>query len=181
MRGKHWYIDLPQTARNYAKLGRRGLRMITELSLTDELKQQIFDIWNSVYPVQVTFPALENFEAYLSRAMDSRNFVYFNGINRIGGWLMTFTRDSQRSFVMLVSQDCQGRGIGRELLKTLKVSESQSVFGWAVESERYLLRDGSPYRSPISFYRKNGFKITNQRQQHKDFEVTRIILSNGDK
>jgi GNAT superfamily N-acetyltransferase len=155
--------------------------MITEQSLSAEIKQQIFDIWNSVYPAQVTFPVLEKFEAYLSRAADSRNYLYFKDDNRVAGWLMTFTRDGQRNFVMLVSQDCQGRGIGRELLETLKQSESQLVVGWAVESESYLRRDGSPYRSPISFYRKNGFEITNQRQQQQDFEVAKITLLNSGK
>lgn len=155
--------------------------MITEINLSDEIKQQIFDIWNLVYPAQVTFPTIEKFEAYLSRATDSRNFICFNDSKRVSGWLMTFSREGQRNFVMLVSQDSQGRGIGRELLETLKRSESQSVVGWAVESEKYLRRDKSPYRSPIYFYRENGFEITNQRQQHQDLEVTKIMLLASDK
>lgn len=66
------------------------------------------------------------------------------------------------SFRILL-QDFQGNGYGSTILNRAKVRESE-LNGWIIDHNNYKKKSGEVYRSPLTFYLKNGFvKIENSR------------------
>ncbi len=141
------------------------------LTPTDE--DRILRIWNNVYPVQVIFREAPEFHAYLDKAADAKHFIKRDDHLSVIAWLMTFNRDEKRYFVMLVSDDMQQRGIGKELVMAMKKAEN-NVSGWVVDSDHYQKADGKTYLSPMIFYKKLGFEITDKSMTRDDFVVRMI-------
>lgn len=148
------------------------IEIIKDLSNSD--LSQIYNIWNSVYPTQAVFMTENDFRVYLDKTSDKTHFIFRNNALTIDGWLMTFTRDDNRYFVLLVSENNQGKGIGTTLIKEMKKIEGR-VAGWIVELDTYLKLDGSLYHSPISFYKKLGFSITKEKSDSNGFSTIKII------
>ena len=59
---------------------------------------------------------------------------------------------------MLVAESMQQTGVGRAILERMMDMETE-VEAWAVASSGYQRLDGTPYRSPLGFYRRFGFSI----------------------
>ncbi|MFT5780517.1 MAG: GNAT superfamily N-acetyltransferase [Crocinitomicaceae bacterium] len=115
-------------------------------------------LWNREYPASLAYDSIESFDAYISSLIDARHVLIQSKEGIIQGWYFDFLRDGNRNFGMLLDARIQGAGVGSELLRRSKVSNSE-LHGWAVESSKYKKMDGTFYKSPIDFYRKNGFEI----------------------
>jgi len=72
--------------------------------------------------------------------------------------MFIFDRDEERWFSMLLSSDTQGKGFGSRLIQEAQKTESH-LNGWVVDDDQHIKNDGSPYRSPVGFYLKNGFSV----------------------
>lgn len=132
-----------------------------QVCLTEQQKQTLLDIWNAEYPQQLCMPGMAEFNAYLSTLINPRYLLLKIGKGEFIGWAASFTRDGMRCFLIMLKSKAQGKGYGALLINALKGKED-ALFGWAVDHDRYLKIDGTPYASPLYFYQKNGFTINNK-------------------
>jgi GNAT superfamily N-acetyltransferase len=143
-------------------------------TISNSDQSKIYHIWNVVYPTQVAFIKKNDFEAYLEKAGYKTHYIIRGNNYSVSGWLMTFNRDDERYFVLLVNENMQGNGIGTALINEMKKIENK-IAGWIVESDSYFKSDGSLYHSPMSFYKNLGFTMTNEINNKNDFSTTKII------
>ena len=124
----------------------------TTLSLTQ--KEDINRIWNAEYPTALLHPTLSDFEGFLNKQTDHKHILAINPEGKINGWFISFGRDGENWFSILVDHSAQGQGIGGQLLTLAK--EGCSVLnGWVIDQDDKPKSDGSYYKSPMEFYLKN--------------------------
>lgn len=141
-----------------------------------EEQSQIVNIWNAVYPASVSFESMNVFKEFIDNITEKNHFIWRDGGQSVGGWLMTFTRDNVRNFVLLVAENNQGRGVGKMLIEEMKKVENE-VTGLVVESDNYVRKNGSIYRSPIDFYKKLGFIVTDERVFKHGINTVKVAYS----
>lgn len=98
---------------------------------------------------------LKDVEAY-------HHHVLLNETDEVIGWALTFLRDHEIWFSILVSADNQNKGYGKMLMDSLK-RNAKNLCGWVIDHNNDLKQDGTTYHTPIQFYLKNGFTVTNER------------------
>lgn len=140
--------------------------------LTQEEKEKIREIWNNEYPVSITHPTLESFENYLSSLQKTIHYLVFEN-EHICGWGITFDRENERWFALIVNRKFQGQGVGSELLKQMKEQEP-ILNGWVVIQNDSPRLDGTNYPLPLDFYLKNGFQKTEQILESEIFKTLKI-------
>lgn len=126
--------------------------------LTNSQKRQIMGIWNKVYPAQIIHETLASFEQYLLPLQNDTHILVLDDQKNILGWLVTFDREGDRWFAMLLDDTIKGKGIGSELLRQAKL-RNYALNGWVTDHNRYHRKDGVSYLSPLGFYIKNDFII----------------------
>jgi len=136
-------------------------KIFIQSELTPDQKEIVRLIWNNEYPkrIQKTTPA--DFDAYLQQLSNTTHFLVFDELNVIRGWAMTFQRDETPWFAMMLDSELQGKGIGSQLLHTLKSSTTQ-LLGWVIDHTNELKANGELYASPLDFYIKNGFTVNSE-------------------
>lgn len=142
--------------------------------LNDGQKEQIRTVWDRVYPAQVAHTSILSFEKYLIPLKNTTHWLVQAPKEIVKGWLVTFDRDYERWFAMLLDDDVQGQGVGSELLRQAK-AQNQILNGWATDHNRYLRKDGQAYASPIGFYRKNGFQVL-EGQRFEDEKLSLVKI-----
>lgn len=133
--------------------------------LSDQEFGQVFQLWNSEYPIGINYPSLETFQEFLKNLGDKKHYLIKAG-NELSGWLMSFDRNDGRWFSIIISPRHQKKGIGKELLQFV-MSHEQNLQGWVVDHDGDVKADGSPYPSPIDFYVKLGFGIYPEQRFEK--------------
>jgi GNAT superfamily N-acetyltransferase len=134
------------------------LRIIETTNLDEKTKGWLLDLWNSEYPENLSYRDLAAFNEYLKGLNDVRHLLVMNEENNIEGWAFSFDRDGERWFAIILSQNLQGRGVGRKILDQLKLTESE-LNGWVTDHDRDKKINGSVYNSPLGFYQKCDFEI----------------------
>lgn len=142
-------------------------------ALLPEQKEHIFDIWNRVYPTNVHYDSMMDFEAYLDKMGRPSHYLSLDDQGSIIGWLVAFDRDDERWFAMIIRDKAQGRGFGSSLLNEAK-NDHKELVGWVVDHENYIKANGSAYPSPINFYLKFGFQILDERFPGKHLDAVKI-------
>ena len=132
------------------------MRIIETASLSETQKVAVLQLWNEEYPGQLRYAQPAGFDAYLSALTDKTHLLAVNDEGQVLGWALSFIRDGERWFAIIIHRSMQGMGEGSALLNALK-SKEQSLAGWATDHERYTKADGSPYPSPLGFYVRQGF------------------------
>lgn len=66
-------------------------------------------------------------------------------------------------FLAILDSAIQGKKYGTQLLDMAKEANKE-VNRWVIKSDSYIKVNGNTYKSPIEFYRKNGFKILDNTQ-----------------
>lgn len=128
-------------------------------SLNNDQKEQIRNLWNQEYPVNISFEAIEDFENYLSKLEHQNHIIVENEKKMIIAWYADFIRQEERYFVIIVSSQIQGKGYGKSLIEKAKL-DNLELNGWVVEENvKYLKTNGEVYHSPIEFYRRMDFQI----------------------
>ncbi len=122
-----------------------NLKIIQTIELNEDLKKQVFDLWNSEYPDKLTYQNLNEFDNYLQNLNNLKHFLLINNIDFILGWALTFDRDNEKWFAIILSEKLQGKGLGRKMLDEIKNNEKK--------------KNGQPYISPLTFYQKCDFEI----------------------
>ncbi len=134
------------------------MRIESAKILTTPQKEIITQLWNAEYPKQLNFEGVDGFDNFLDSVSDQTHYLLIDENGELKGWFMTFTRQDERWFSVIVDGNEKQKGYGTQLLNELKVDEVE-INGWAVEHDNYLKNNGENYRSPIGFYRKHGFEI----------------------
>lgn len=128
--------------------------------LTEKIKKQVFDLWNSEYPEKLAYINLNEFENYLNSLKNLTNYVLTSGNDEVFGWALTFDRENEKWFAIILSETIKGKGLGRKMLDRIKINEP-ILNGWVTDHSGYKKKNGQPYISPLKFYEKCGFEILN--------------------
>lgn len=130
---------------------------ITE-ELTSEQKAMIRKIWNIVYPDNLVLPTAEDFDRYLEPLGKKQHYLLKHLSGELLGWGITFERENNRWFAMILDDSIQRTGMGSLLLKRMQADQPQ-LSGWVIDHNNPIRTDGKPYLSPVEFYLKNNFKL----------------------
>lgn len=126
--------------------------------LTDAEKIRVAALWSAEYPAEMAFSTVREFDAFLGTIQNHRHFIATTSDDEIAGWLVSFDRDGERWFSIIVDADFHGRRIGFGLLDAA-FSRDRELNGWVVPIDGFPKRDGAAYRSPLGFYLKYGFHV----------------------
>lgn len=143
-------------------------------TLTYSQKSALLELWNNEYPVQLGYSDMAAFDAYLNKLINVEHFLVEENDGTIMGWYFHFLRENAKWFVIILSSDIQGKGVGSALLTKAKETETE-LNGWVTDHDRYKKRNGEIYRSPLGFYKKNGFKVlVGERLELDELSAVRI-------
>lgn len=117
----------------------------------------IVALWNAEYPRQLAFADVTGLDGFLAGLGAPRHWLAYDG-DALVGWLTVFTRDGATWFATIVGRALHGRGVGTALLARAQAA-ADVLHGWVIDHDRDVRADGSPYPSPLGFYRKLGFEV----------------------
>lgn len=148
-------------------------QIVSTSKLSADERKAIHRMWNTEYPKQMHHADLKALETYLEKLHDSIHHLALDQQGTIVGWLAIFTRDSERWLVVIIDGNAQGNGVGSALLDKAKATET-TLNGWVVDHDAYTKPDGSPYQSPLGFYRKHGFVKLDKRLEQEDISAVKV-------
>ncbi len=142
--------------------------------LSDTQLSEILTLWNSSYPVGICYKDLDAFKNFLNPLSSIKHFLILSESNSIKAWIMTFDREQERWFSIIVSEAAKGQGLGKKLLSYVLQNDSP-LCGWVVDHENDFKKDGTPYLSPLPFYKKLGFEvITSERYEKPGISCVKV-------
>lgn len=118
---------------------------------------EVFELWNTEFPTGLIHKSIEDFEAFL-KPLGHKTHYIITEKDLLLGWALAFNRDTERWFSVLVNRTKHRAGLGKLLIQTIQ-ADNQTLNGWVVDHANDQKADGSPYPSPIEFYKKLGFKV----------------------
>lgn len=134
------------------------MRIEISKSLTEYQTEQIDHLWNELYPIKLK----NRFRLLLRGIKEYNHHILLNEANEVIGWAVTFLRDDEIWFSILVSASNQNKGCGKMLIDSLK-QDSKNLCGWVIDHNNDLKQDGSVCYTPMQFYLKNGFIIMDEK------------------
>jgi hypothetical protein len=141
--------------------------------LTVDQKLSVLKIWNKEYPKQMN-KSIEELDVYLSGLENVVHFLILNNDEEALGWAFKFTRDLQRWFVFILCNTIHEKGWGSKMLQKI-IDNEVEINGWVVDKDLYRKSDSTIYRSPLTFYHKNGFiSVPESRLETQDLSAVKI-------
>lgn len=134
------------------------MKIITTNSLDSNQKEVIYELWNAEYPKNLAHQNLNTFENYLTALTNQYHKLLIDENGAIKGWYFDFNRNHEKWFAMILASEIHGKGFGTKLLNEAKKREP-TLNGWVIEKTDFLKQNGNFYKSPVSFYLKNGFQL----------------------
>jgi GNAT superfamily N-acetyltransferase len=152
---------------------------ITKMTeLNEHVKQKVLDLWNNEYPEKLSYNSLGEFDHYLQNLNNINHFLLTVNVDIILGWALTFDRDNEKWFAIILSEKAQGKGLGRKMLDELKQVEP-ILNGWVIDHTNDKKKNGLTYVSPLKFYEKCGFEIlTDNRLEIDKISAVKIKWTN---
>jgi hypothetical protein len=144
-----------------------NLRIIQTTDLNEQAKNQVFDLWNNEYPEKLSYNNLTEFDNYLQNLSDLTHYLLTSNENLILGWALTFERENEKWFAIILSEKIKAKGLGRKMLNELKKAE-QVLNGWVIDHNNDKKKNGQLYVSPLKFYEKCDFEILNDERLELD-------------
>lgn len=133
------------------------MKIITTTTVTRSQKDTIIYLWNREYPKKLNVTC-ESFDEFLDKSTDHMHFLLIDDADEIIGWACTFNREDDRWFSIIMNSLYQGVGLGRKMIDQLKQTEER-LNGWVIDHDNEIRYNGEPYKSPLTFYLKNGFLV----------------------
>jgi len=150
------------------------MRIIQTENLSEEQKEVLRELWNEEYPARLHLKTIEDFESYLNGISNTKHYLLFDDSDKIIGWTFTFLRDGEDWFAIILNSKIQGKGNGSLLINEIK-KEKTSLNGWVIDQENEVKQNNELYKSPMSFYIKNGFTIlTETRIENEKMSAVKI-------
>ncbi len=137
------------------------MKIVKQTELSKKDKKQVFELWNNEYPEKLVYQSVDDFENYLDNLTQKAHYLLLNDENNIEGWAVTFIRENEKWFAIIISGKLHGKGIGTMMLNKLKDDED-TLNGWVIDHDLDKKSNGYYYKSPIGFYQKNGFKVISE-------------------
>jgi len=139
---------------------------------------QVIDLWNAEYPKQMAFQNPDQFDEYLYNLQRVHHLLLINDDHHISGWAITFEREEDIWFALIIEGNLQGMGYGKRILNHLKEKEPV-LNAWVIDHDRDQKQNGQAYQSPLSFYIKNGFETVPEiRLELGNISAVKIRWSN---
>lgn len=132
------------------------------LSLNPAIIDSLFQLWNAEYPEIIAHQNTSELKEYLLTFKNAVHRLAFNSDAELVAWCCGFEREELPWFAMIIDRQYQGLGLGSKFLSELK-KDYAILNGWAIDQDSYLRADGSIYPSPLAFYQKNNFRISQRR------------------
>lgn len=148
------------TEQNPQRQMTENLKIIQTVELNEQANKQVFDLWNNEYPEKLSYNDLSEFDNYLQNLNNLNHFLLTKEVDLILGWALTFDRDNEKWFAIILSEKIKGKGFGRKMLDELKKIEN-ILNGWVIDHNNDRKKNGLIYVSPLEFYEKCGFEIQN--------------------
>ncbi len=127
-------------------------------ALNSSQQKELFKCWNDVYPVNLKFDDLVKMKSYFDGLQQLQFFLLVDGSIPATAFSFRFIRDDELWLAMLMPPSMQGKGYGSILLEEL-TERVDTISAWVIDHDLDVKADGTPYRSPLPFYLKNGFQI----------------------
>ncbi|MDQ8143144.1 GNAT family N-acetyltransferase [Chryseobacterium sp. CFS15] len=134
------------------------MKITTTHQLNQVQKEQVLQLWNNEYPEKLTYKNMAGFESYLEKLNEVKHFLLANNDEKIQGWAITFKRENETWFAIILSENLHGKDWGTKVLNELKQNK-KALNGWVIDHSDDKKRNGSFYKSPLEFYLKNGFEV----------------------
>ena len=119
-------------------------------------RTQLFELWNSEFPVTFLHRHTDDFENYLFKLVNPQHYLVSLNDKTVIAWAYSFQRYEETWFGLLVHPHYQRKGHGSRLLDILK-QENPQLNGWVIDHKADLKQSGERYFSPLEFYLKNNF------------------------
>ncbi len=156
-----------------------NFKIIRTNELNEQVKQQVFDLWNNEYPEKLSYNSLGEFDNYFQNLTKLNHFLLTIDTDLILGWALTFERDNEKWFAIILPEKIKGKGFGRKMLNELK-KEEQILNGWVIDHNNDKKKNGLTYVSPLKFYEKCGFDIqTDNRLELDKISAVKIKWTKG--
>lgn len=151
------------------------MNIVSKTDLSLQQKEIICQLWNAEYPEKLSYNSISEFENYLNNLSDVTHYLLQDELDTIQGWAITFIRENEKWFAIIVDSKIHSKGFGTQLLNHLKSIESK-LSGWVIDHNNDTKLDGTTYTSPLSFYFKNGFTICNEiRIESEKISAVKIV------
>ena len=134
------------------------MKVTTTSILSIAAKEAVISLWNSEYPQQLKHADAASFDNYLSGLGAVLHFLLTDEAAMLQGWAITFSRNEERWFAIILNRSTHGKGLGTFLLQALKEKE-RVLNGWVINTGDDVKANGEAYRSPLAFYLKNDFVL----------------------
>lgn len=136
--------------------------------------QDLFHLWNKEYPQNIAFDSVEDCKQYVDGLADADHKLLYVK-HELVGWIATFNREEKLWFAMILNEAIHGKGIGSSLLNELK-QEYSDLHGWVIDHDKDKKLNKQGYKSPLSFYLKNGFQVDpNTRLETEKISAVKIL------
>lgn len=151
------------------------MKITTTAFLTDFQKESAYKLWNEEYPLRLQYSALSEFDEYLNGLPEKKHYLLTDEQEIIIAWAATFKRNNEKWFAIIVNSASHGKGYGTVILNEIKKNE-QHLVGWVIDHEQESKINGDQYRSPLTFYIKNHFKVQpGDRIESEKISAVKII------
>ncbi len=134
------------------------MNLVEASYLTSVEKEIVIALWNQEYPEKLHHNNIDDLDNYLGNLSETTHYLLKNDTGNIEGWAITFKRDDDRWFAVILNSRVQGKGNGTFLLNVLKEKEAR-LNGWVIDQDNAIKQNGEPYKSPLAFYIKNDFIV----------------------
>lgn len=153
--------------------------IIQTTELNELAKQQVLDLWNIEYPEKLAHKDVTEFENYLDNLSNLKHFLLTKNTDIILGWALTFDRNNEKWFAIILSDNIKGKGFGRKMVEKLQLEEP-ILNGWVIDHNNDKRKGGLIYNSPLKFYEKCGFEIqTDIRLELVNISAVKIKWTKG--
>ena len=143
------------------------MRFIQRKILTLRQKEEIFDLWNNEYPKNLQYNDVSEMDNYLVNLTNPNHIFLIDENDKIKGWYSEFHRNNEKWFLVILSSEKQGQKFGSQIIKMAQ-EKNEELNGWIINSDNYMRNNGQSYKSPIDFYRKQGFEILENTKLETD-------------
>jgi GNAT superfamily N-acetyltransferase len=133
---------------------------------------QLMRLWNEEFPAQLGYISLEDFERYLNDLIEPMHWL-LEERGKVLAWALTFNREDERWFAIMVAQSNQRKGLGNRLVHALKEHEPV-LNGWVIDHDRDMKANGMSYHSPLEFYLRMGFEVLPDRMENEKISAVKI-------
>jgi GNAT superfamily N-acetyltransferase len=151
------------------------MNIVSKTDLSPQQKEIICRLWNSEYPEKLAYNSISEFENYLNNLSYIAHYLLQDESEEMQGWAITFSRENEKWFAIIVNSKIQNKGFGTLLLNHLKTIESK-LSGWVIDHNNDSKLNGTAYVSPLPFYLKNGFSVFNKiRIETEKISAVKIV------